>query len=117
MLEKPPEPLTSSCEACAPHRTVTRSGSCLRCVGCHRCGSKSIVEDVDDSGLLENPIRLRGLRQNPIKVGGDIVRGDWVCLACGQLLVDWSSWRRSMLAWLRGRRALTEGYRRRDEAA
>ena len=70
-------------------------------------------ESIDDSDLLLDPIRmvLRIGRRRLVR----LIRGDWMCLVCGELLVDWSGWRRAMLRWRLGVRALREGYRRPEE--
>lgn len=114
--ERPPEPLTASCERHRPRRTViVRDGllHCLACLGCPRCGARQIVEDRDDDQLYRQPVILEGRK----------IRGDWVCLRDNELIVAWSMWRRAMLVWRRGvaatRRAADRsgGYRRPEERA
>lgn len=111
-LEKPAEPLTAHCQRHRPRRTTIRLRGtliwwCLACCGCPRCGAHQVWETIDDSDLLHDPIKLEG---RP-------VRGDWTCLTCGESLVDWSSYRRAVINWRRGLRALREGYRRPEERA
>ncbi len=117
-LERPAEPLLASCQTHGWQRTVillrSRVRWCLACHGCPRCGARQVYSVVDDSDLAASPIRLV-LRVGRRVLAAWQIRGDWTCLACGELLVDWSGWRRAMLRWRLGVRALREGYRRPEE--
>jgi hypothetical protein len=111
-LEKPADPLTAHCLTCRPRRSTIRTPFgwwCLVCSGCPRCGAHQVWEqiEVDDAGLFLDPLIVEG---RPI-------RGDWWCLRCGEWLVKWTEYRRTLLGWKRGVVALAEGYRRREDAA
>lgn len=111
-LERPTEPLSAHCSAHRPLRTTIRvqfGWWCLACDGCPRCRAQQVWEqvEVDDGGLAADPLRLDG---RP-------VRGDWWCLRCGEWLVRWAEYRRALRSWLAGRRAIAEGYKRREEEA
>ena len=121
-LERPPDPLVGwQCPTCKVKRTSiwvdvdftiggvrrrVRVYHCLTCRGCSHCGAiRQVIEDRDDPELVRQPVILYG---RPIQ-------GDWECLQCSQLLVNWSAWRRARLRWNLTARSRQEGYRRPEE--
>ena len=123
--ERPREPLTDACTVHAGRRTVIRqpiawseitkqptawaAPHCLACLGCPRCAAHQVWQQIeeDDAGLFRFPLAFEGR----------LIRGDWWCLRCSELLVRWAEYRRQLAGWLAGNKARAEGYRRPEERA
>lgn len=106
--ERPDDPIRDACDLHRGRRTVVvlrdARTHCLACHGCPRCAARpvQIIESLDDSRLFNDPVTM----------GGRLIRGDWRCFACGEQLVDWGTWRRLMRSWVKGQAAARENRRR-----